>query len=406
MALREEVLNLIQSYKQGLISQAGYKKQLEDTLNAFAPGQISPGLSQGLYGLGDAYRMGGGGIPGGFDSRYNELISEAEALRPAPAPQTQPIPQQAPAPQAPAPAPAFFAPPTPAPAPVQAESIFAPQAQTQAAEPSVFASPALENLVPGSRFPTIPFQQEVPAFEGMAQAERGDINQARGQFLNESLATQPLFLQAGEQEEADLEAARARAMQEAETALQNASTQARSVFAPEFEKTLKRNAGSLGARQGLGAGGFEGSGAYQELAARNARELENQVMQAALPNFFNAQQNYSNLGVQARTARSPFRSAALENRLGAQNAFANFGLEANLTPATYRRSLFERGLGENDRLADIGSQYEFADKAQGSAIDAARANRRGVRDASIISGFGGLAGGFLRNPSIFGGRRA
>lgn len=390
---RQNISNLFESYRRGELSTSGFKQSLESLFDQY--GTVDPSLRQSIFNLGDDYRLGKVANPALEIDNYLASIPEPQAAAPE-----QPIPQASIfTPSAPVEAPeSFFSQQQPSifeQAPIQQAAPFQGATPTQAIQPSIFSDESLSGLVPGSRFPTIPFEQEAKAFEGVSRLEQSDLDRARQAFLSESTATQPLFLEAGRQEEADFESARQRAMEEARAALQESQGQFRSIFAPEYERQLQRNAESLRARQGLGSGGFSGSGAFQALAARNAADLERSVLQSSLPNFLGAQQQFSDLGIQARTARSPYRRAALENRLGAQDRFADMGFEARLTPATYRRSLFERGLGENERLAGAGMDFELADQARGSAIDAARSSRRGSRDAAIIGGLGSIGGGLL-----------
>ena len=337
-----------------------------------------------------------------------------------------------------------------------AQAFPAPPLEAQA-PPTGFES--LRGAIPGSRFPTLPFDQELGRFEAVSAAEQSDLEKARARQFQESMADDDLYRQAGAAEsgdieraiarlrgerageagafeglasrnQAELEAARQRQLGEAGTAFQSTLGQARTAFGTGFEERLRQARQALGAR-GLGSSGFDGSGALQDLGAREAANVEAQSIQAALPAYIQAQQQFQNtgleaarlpfglredalgrqlsnadiygeLGTAAETAQSPFRRAQLERRMGARDVFADQGYEAALTPATYRRSAFQRALDENARLAGAGMDFEIADMARGAQESAARQQSKGLKQSALIGAAGSLIGAGL---GAFGGGR-
>lgn len=90
----------------------------------------------------------------------------------------------------------------------------------------------------------------------------------------------------------------------------------RELARPEIERTLFKAREALGGTRGLGSGGFEGSGAVQELALRGSKELEERASLMALENLLEARQRAGLLGLEAAEVPSQFRRAALQRRLG------------------------------------------------------------------------------------------
>ena len=287
----------------------------------------------------------------------------------------------------------------------QAPAPVAPQAPAQPQVPDTFGldlfvgkpatdgQPAQQGLVPGSRFPTLPFDQEARAYKGISELEQADLFRARDQQKMELEAYQGLFDQAGLQDQGEYQQAAQQALQQGNDLFGQNLALAQSSLAPIFQEQLKKNAAALRAKQGLGAGGFDGSGAYQQLAGQNSTQLALEAYKQAFPGLFNAQQASQSLNTQGQLARQPYRQAGVQNRLEIGNLFANAGVNANLTPSQYRRDLFQRGLDENARLADVGGQYEFVDKQAGLANSAASQARKAGVNAALIGGLGAIGGG-------------
>src|SRR3990167_3537782 len=171
-------------------------------------------------------------------------------------------------------------------------------------------------------------QVEVPAFEQTAIQEEALQEAARQRLLMEQQVEQYLFAQQAIAQQQALENARARYLQEEEAAVPTLMEQFRNVYRPEIEKSLFRAREQMGGAQGLGAGGFGGSGALQELALRGATRLEEQAGAQALQNLLSARQNYGQLGLQAAQIPSQFGTQLLNRQLATQEQFRGLGLEA------------------------------------------------------------------------------
>lgn len=173
-----------------------------------------------------------------------------------------------------------------------------------------------------------------------------------GLFQEENQAEIPAFEDIAAAEQANLEAARARALQEQQAFYQQNLQLANEALFPQFEQNLRRSANILGGR-GLGSGGFEGSGALQELAKRGVQELGSQAQQLALPGLFGGQQQFSQLGLEAYQAPSIFRRSALERGLGLGDISKQYEQEKEL--ARLGASAQQRAAGTTAKGSIFGS---------------------------------------------------
>jgi len=236
---------------------------------------------------------------------------------------------------------------------------------------------------------------EVPAFEQTAIQEEALQEAARQRLLMEQQVEQYLFAQQAIAQQQALENARARYLQEEEAAVPTLMEQFRNVYRPEIEKSLFRAREQMGGAQGLGAGGFGGSGALQELALRGATRLEEQAGAQALQNLLSARQNYGQLGLQAAQIPSQFGTQLLNRQLGTQEQFRGLGLEAAQTPSIYRRAGLERGLSEADILAAQKFDRELAAMGVASQSAAAARQAKAAKNQGLGSVLGGIAGAGL-----------
>ena len=170
----------------------------------------------------------------------------------------------------------------------------------------------------------------------------------------------------------------------------------RDVYRPGIEESLKRTRDIFGGR-GIGTGGFESSGALQELARRGAQDLETQATSQALQGLLEARRQYGQLGLEAARLPSIFGRTGLERQLGTQEQFRGLGLEAARIPSIFRRSAFERGLEGRDIARESALERELAQLGAASMTSTARAQARGSRGGALGSAFGAGVGG------IFGG---
>ena len=278
------------------------------------------------------------------------------------------------------------APPPLIPTPTEiAQTATTPIPQTQIF-PTTLA-PSVEKLLP---------KEEVKPFEETALQEEALLEAARARLLQEQEREQALIEEQAQREQQALEAARARFLQEEEAAVPQTVQRFRDVYRPGIEESLKRTRDIFGGR-GIGTGGFESSGALQELARRGAQDLETQATSQALQGLLEARRQYGQLGLEAARLPSIFGRTGLERQLGIQEQFRGLGLEAARIPSIFRRSAFERGLEGRDIARESALERELAQLGAASMTSTARAQARGSRGGALGSAFGAGVGG------IFGG---
>ena len=253
----------------------------------------------------------------------------------------------------------------------------------------------------GPSAPQVTLQREAPLFNELGQREMGDIEAARQRFMQESNAEQPLFAQAGQQAMGDYGQAANALQAESLGYLPMAMQQYQQVFQPQYEENLRQGRMALGGR-GLGAGGFDSSGALQELAAREATKLQSQVLGQALPYAFQGLQGASQLRAEGALQPSQYRQQGLNRNLANRDIFGQYGLQGALAPAEARRGLFDRTLEGYDTDVDWSKQKVLADKGAEIQYSAAREARKGQERAALYQGIGSLLGGAMKIPGLFG----
>src|SRR3990167_7039820 len=213
----------------------------------------------------------------------------------------------------------------PAVSPPPPPQVFAPAAPVSTAYQQIAQEAAQQAApttapVPGilpTRLPEVFRSQlkpdEAAALEDIAAQEQAVLELARGRGIKEQLREEPLIAAEAERERQALEAARQRYLQEQQAAIPAITEQFRGVFRPGIEESLKRSAEVLSAR-GLGTGGFQGSGAFQELARKSAEQLEREATASALQNYLSSQQQYGQLGLEAARTPGVFGQLGLERR--------------------------------------------------------------------------------------------
>ena len=149
---------------------------------------------------------------------------------------------------------------------------------------------------------------------------------------------------------------------------QDISKQREALF-PQLQQDIGKLAAQLGAR-GIGSGGFQGSGAIQELAKRGAEQLERELTLGAAP-----------------------------ERAQTRGLFGQLGLQAGTTPSTYRQQLFGRRLERGDIAGEREFEKQLAQLGAQSTIGAARAQARGQRNQGLGSLFGAGLGAALAAPT-------
>lgn len=333
---------------------------------------------------------------------------------------------------------------------LQGPAAAAPQAPAAPLYPSsdLFSPPskAQEDLLAGPAKSVL--KRDLPFFDELARRDAEDIEAARQRYRGDILADQDLFAQAGREEGADIEAgrqrfarerggdvdlfteagrlgredlegARNRLYQQSLDLLPLVSRQVQDIFKPQFEENLRRSRDLLGA-QGI-VGDFGSSGVFQELGARESRNLTSQALsralEAALPGLQQAnalgveaaripgqfrgaglerrlgnEDIFSQAGLEASRAQSPFRRAGLERRLRAGDIFGEMGVEAALTRPQARRSLLERLLEAQDIEEDKDFQRYMAGQGIQANLAAAREARRGAERGAIYGAIGDIVG--------------
>src|SRR3990167_7134894 len=153
----------------------------------------------------------------------------------------------------------------------------------------------------GQQVPTqaglLPREEAIP-FSEVAGKEQADLEASRQRFLQEQDLANQLFEEASQKEQAEREASRRTFLEESEAALPSTVQKYQELFAPALERSLKQSSEALGAR-GIGGGGFEGSGALQELAKRSSQELTEKATVSALEQLLGSRQRYGELGLES-----------------------------------------------------------------------------------------------------------
>ena len=209
-----------------------------------------------------------------------------------------------------------------------------------------------------------------------------EAESARQRYLQEQFGVLPEFERTGAAEQSALAARQQQLLAEAEKEYPELIEKYQSIFAPAVERSIRQGADIFGAR-GLGTGGFQGSGAIQELVRKASQESTEKAALAGLQNLLAqratarqlgtqaaltpaefARQSLAQrvgvtgrgaeLGLEASRAAYPFQEAALQQRVGAGTQAAQLGLEASELPSLYRQQALQQKVGARQRAAELG----------------------------------------------------
>lgn len=241
-------------------------------------------------------------------------------------------------------------------------------------------------------------KSEIQALYDAAKKEQADLEASRQAYKTDQESQLGLFATQAKNDRDAIEAARQAFLAEQPKLFDTLVGKYNEAFAPGVERYIKSAAGSLGGR-GLGSGGFEGSGAVQEMVRKASQEAQVNAQQAALANLAQAQSQYGQLGLQAAATAPSYGQQALQRQLGISDIFGQLGLQAAQVPSDWAKAGLQRGFSEQDAANDRAFQMALANLGAQSQQDVASQQKKTMKIGAIGSligaGLGGLAGGLF-----------